>query len=292
MLKRSSIAASLAALGWLATAGGVRAEGFQTFLGNTSVGLTFDRPNASCAADDVNAANENVQFIAQRFVLKSNTRCYIYSAQDYDGFIHLYSGSFNPALPLANCVDGDDDGDLGQGTSGLSSLDLTAGTYVLVTSAFEAGLQGSFSNTIHCGTDEGVNPRVSNVQPLHGACAADTLGIPDEREICLGDKFKVAIDNVSGPAPGGLATPVRAGSNDTGLFWFYNDRNWEVMVKVLRACPINGHWWVFAGALTNQRYTIKVFNTSTGQVKTYSNALGVRAAAVADTTAFPCAPGD
>ena len=133
---------------------------------------------------------------------------------------------------------------------------------------------------------------MSNVQPLHGACAADTLGIPDEREICLGDKFKVAIDNVSGPAPDGLATPVRAGSNDTGLFWFYNDRNWEVMVKVLRACPINGHWWVFAGALTNQRYTIKVFNTSTGQVKTYPNALGVRAAAVADTTAFPCAPGD
>ncbi|HZI63856.1 MAG TPA: hypothetical protein VFE44_03695, partial [Thermoanaerobaculia bacterium] len=100
MLKRSSIAASLAGLGLLAAAGAVRAEGFQTFLGNTSVGSTFDRPNASCAADDVNAADENVQFIAQRFVLKSNTRCYIYSAQDYDGFIHLYSGTFSPALPL------------------------------------------------------------------------------------------------------------------------------------------------------------------------------------------------
>jgi hypothetical protein len=292
MFKRLSIVASFIGLGLLAASGAVRAEGFQTFLGNTSRGAIFDRPDGTCAADDVFADDENVLFIAQSFVLDSDTRCHIYSAQDYDGFIHLYSESFNPALPLENCVDGDDDGDLGQGTSKLSSLDLTAGTYVLVTSAFEAGLQGSFSNTIHCGTAVGINPPVSNVQPLHGACGADTLGIPDEREICLHNKFKLAIDNISGGAPGDLATPVRTGSTDTGLFWFYNDRNWEVMVKVLRGCPFNGHWWVFAGALTNQRYTIKVFDTSTGQAKTYPNAFDVRAAAVADTSAFPCAPGD
>jgi hypothetical protein len=35
-----------------------------------------------------------------------------------------------------------------------------------------------------------------------------------------------------------------------------------------------------------------VFNTATGQAKTYSNELGNRTAAVADTSAFPCLPGD
>jgi hypothetical protein len=292
MFKRLSIVASLIGLGLLAASGAARAEGFQTFLGNTSIGAIFDRPDGLCGPDDPNANDENVRYIAQSFELDTAARCFFYSAQNYDGFIHLYSGSFNPALPLTNCIDGDDDGDLGQGTSELGGFDLTAGTYVLVTSAFEAGLQGSFSNTIHCGTAVGINPQVSNIQPLHGHCGADSLGIPDDHEICLHNRFKVAIDGVSDPAPGGLATPVRTGSTDTGLFWFFNDRNWEVMVKVLNACAFDDHWWVFAGALTDRSYTINVVDTTSGAVRTYSNELGKRAAAVADTAAFPCLPGD
>ncbi len=143
-----------------------------------------------------------------------------------------------------------------------------------------------------CGTASGTPPPLANVQPLHGACGPDFLGVPDEREICLHNRFKVAIDNVPGPAPDGLATPVRTGSTDTGLFWFFNDRNWEVMVKVPRECPSNGHWWVFVGALTDQRYRVVVADTVGTLAKTYSNPLGNRAQAVADTTAIPCSPGD
>jgi hypothetical protein len=62
------------------------------------------------------------------------------------------------------------------------------------------------------------------------------------------------------------------------------------MVKVLNGCAINGHYWVFAGALTDQRYRINVFRNSDGAFKTYSNQLGTRSRAFADTAAFPCPP--
>ncbi len=81
---------------------------------------------------------------------------------------------------------------------------------------------------------------------------------------------------------------MRTGSTDTGMFWFYNDRNWEAMVKVLNGCAINGNWWVFIGALTNQGYRVRVADTTTLQIKSYPNTLGVRAPAVADVVAFPC----
>ncbi len=129
------------------------------------------------------------------------------------------------------------------------------------------------------------------VQPQHGNCGVQFAGIPDQQEICVGNRFKVIVDSISN-SPTGLGTPVRAGSVDTGIFWFYNDRNWEVMVKVLNACAINNRWWVFIGALTNQAYRVRVANNATLEINSYSNPLGTRAAAVADTDAFPCLPGE
>ena len=230
----------------------------------------------------------------QEFVLYDAATCNIYSAQQYDGFIHLYSGAnFNPAAPTTGCIDGDDDDNLGRGNSKLEDLELPAGFYTLVTSSFSStsafGYEGSFSNTIQCGTPDGAGDNVLNARLRHGGCPTSIAGIPDDREICLqNDRFLVAIDNISGPAPGGIATPVRTGSTDTGLFWFYNDRNWEVMIKVLNGCAINGHYWVFAGALTDQAYRIRVVRASDGATVTYTNELGNRARAIADTSAFSC----
>lgn len=265
----------------------VSAEGFQTFLGNTGVGAFFNRPGATCAA-----TGTSVRFQAQRFRLGSAATCTIYSAQDYDGYIHLYAGSFNPASPTTNCLAGNDDDtpapNLGIGTSVLRNQDLTAGFYTLVTSAFSNSGSGAFSNTIHCGSESGTAPSLLTVQPRHGSCPATFVGIPLDQQVCLqSERFIVAIDQITNSATG-LGTPVRAGSSDTGLFWFYNDRNWEVMVKVLNACAINNRYWVFIGALTNQGYRVRVADGNTLQINTYTNNLGTRAAAVADTNAFPC----
>lgn len=262
----------------------VGAEGSQTFFGNTDVGASFNRPDQACVATAF-----SVRYQAQTFRVGEAATCSIYSAQDYDGYIHLYQGEFDPADPAVNCVAGNDDDNpapnLGIGVSVLKGLELVPGaTYTLVTSGFFTGDAGAFSNTIHCGA---FGPEVLTVQPRHGACPITFTGIPADQQICLADRFLVAIDQITNSASG-IGTPVRAGSSDTGIFWFYDDRNWEVMVKVLNGCPINNRFWVFGGALTNQGYRLRVADGRTFEVNTYTNPLGTRAPALTDVQAFPC----
>jgi hypothetical protein len=63
-------------------------------------------------------------------------------------------------------------------------------------------------------------------------------------------------------------------TTDTGYFWFFNDANVELVLKVLDGSAINGHYWVFYSALTNVGYTITVTDTETGEVRTYPNPPG------------------
>ncbi|REJ74053.1 MAG: hypothetical protein DWQ36_09225 [Acidobacteria bacterium] len=262
----------------LVLAAPVHGDAGQTFSGNTENGPTFNRP----VGGGPSVSTSLVRYRVQRFRLEQDSSCYIVSAQDYDGYLHLYRNSFNPALPLVNLVDGDDDAELGIGTSRIpadlntNSVALTAGTYFLVTSGFSASSQGFFQNTIHCNV----------AQPLQGSCS-QYFGVPIEQQVCLQNRFVVAI-NWNTASNSGLATPVRSGTNDTALYWFFGETNWEVMIKVLDACGLNGHYWVFIGALTDQGYSISVGDAQTGQVNAYSNFLGDQAPAVTDTTAFPC----
>jgi hypothetical protein len=250
-----------------------------TYSGSTPTGATFNRP----AENGGSLSGRIVKFHAQRFVLTANTSCVINGTQNYDGYLHLYRNSFNPASPLTNFVanGGDDDGLLGVGTSDIGTLNLNAGTYILVTSAFNVGQEGSFQNTVRC-TTTGVI--------AHGSCPAYfTVPANINQQICLNNRFIVKIDNISNSATG-IGTPVRMGSSDSGIFWFFNDRNWEVLVKVLNGCSINGAHWVFAAATTNQRYTISVADGNTLQIKSYTNPLGVNSPAVTDTNAFATCP--
>jgi hypothetical protein len=72
---------------------------------------------------------------------------------------------------------------------------------------------------------------------------------------------------------------------DTGAFWFFDSKNLELMIKVLDGRPVNGHFWVFFGALSDVAYTITVTDTATGAQKTYVNPRG-QLASRADTSAF------
>jgi hypothetical protein len=267
------------------------AEGFQSFQGSTANNLHFARPNNDCQP-----SGQTSRFSAQKFVLEQAALCNVYSAQSYNGTVHVYGANFNAGAPLAGCLAGNDDGDLGGGSSTLRNLSLPAGTYTLVNSGFGVNDSGSFSNTIHCGTPMGTQPFIHNVQPRQGRCGSldETFaGIPKTQQVCLHDRFPVAITNIS-QSDTGLGTPVRAGSRDTGIFWFFEDTNWEVMVKVLNGCGINDHWWVFIGALTDRGYTISVADpvSPTTPIRNYTNLAGNRAEAVADTTAFPCLPNE
>ena len=77
---------------------------------------------------------------------------------------------------------------------------------------------------------------------------------------------------------------------DTGTFWFFNQENVELLVKVLNGCTITDRWWVFAGGLTDVEVTLRVTDTQEGHVKTYFNAQKTPFAPVQDTSAFGTCP--
>lgn len=112
----------------------------------------------------------------------------------------------------------------------------------------------------------------------------------DATTLCLNDdRFKVELTwrDFVGNAGSGVAFPR---SDDSGLFFFFDPGNWEMLVKVLDGCNFNGHWWVFAAATTDVEYTLTVTDTVTEESRTYENELGQAAAAVTDTQAFATCP--
>ncbi len=117
-----------------------------------------------------------------------------------------------------------------------------------------------------------------------GPCA------PDDLTLCLNnERFSVftrwrTTDGRTGQGHGIKLT------NDSGYFWIFNAANIEVVTKVLNACGISDHFWVFAAGLTNVEVTLFVTDMHTGEVKSYLNPLGTAFQPVQDTSAFATCP--
>jgi hypothetical protein len=111
--------------------------------------------------------------------------------------------------------------------------------------------------------------------------------LPDPAALCLEEgRFQVRVDWQSsplGPSSSAAAVPL---TGDTGYFWFFDDSNVELVVKVLDGTAINGHYWVFYGSLSDVQFEIAVTDTVTGRTKTYTNPQGFMFS-LADTVAFP-----
>jgi hypothetical protein len=113
---------------------------------------------------------------------------------------------------------------------------------------------------------------------------------PDAATLCLNNsRFRVTADwrKPDGTTGQGQAVPL---TPDSGYFWFFNPANIEAVVKVLNACAVSDHYWVFAAGLTNVEVTLRVVDTQTGSVKTYVNPLGTAFQPVQDTSAFATCP--
>ena len=111
--------------------------------------------------------------------------------------------------------------------------------------------------------------------------------VADSHTLCLSqDRFKVTLSWKIQSGQTGVGTQVAVPSEDSGLLWFFDDDNWEVLVKVLNGCAVNNRYWVFFAATTDVQYTLTVVDTQTGQVKVYFNPLGTPSPLVTDTSAF------
>ncbi len=112
---------------------------------------------------------------------------------------------------------------------------------------------------------------------------------PGSKTLCLaGGRFKVEASWQTADAHG-QAHAVSLGS-DSGTFWFFNEDNTEVTVKVLNACDGFNRYWVFASGLTNVETTITVTDTLTRKSRRYFNPQGKAFAPVQDTDAFATCP--
>lgn len=84
--------------------------------------------------------------------------------------------------------------------------------------------------------------------------------------------------------------PIGWCSIESGVLWFFGPSNLEFLVKVLNGCGVNSRIWVYAAASTDVAYTLTVTDTTTGEQRTYHNALGNAADAIGDTNAFATCP--
>jgi predicted esterase len=117
--------------------------------------------------------------------------------------------------------------------------------------------------------------------------------LPGPTVLCLGGgRFRVEVawkDFQGGAGPGSVVPG--AVSDDSGLFWFFAPDNWELLVKVLDGCAVNGHRWVFAAGVTTVEYVLTVTDTQTDQAWTWRNPPGRASPAVTDTAALGgCSP--
>jgi ELWxxDGT repeat protein len=115
----------------------------------------------------------------------------------------------------------------------------------------------------------------------------------DASALCLGEdqRFRVRVAWETEDGVEGVGQPVPYGSADSGLFTFFSADNWELMVKVLDGCALNGQHWLFAAGTTNVGWTLTLEDRQ-GLLppQTYTNPVGTAAAAIADTAAMACTP--
>jgi len=113
---------------------------------------------------------------------------------------------------------------------------------------------------------------------------------PSDRSLCLNQgRFEVQADwtTPDGKTGTGHAVPL---TSDTGTFWFFNDTNVEVVVKVLEGCATNNRYWVFAGGLTNVRVRLTVRDAKSNTMKQYTNPQNTAFRPIQDTAAFATCP--
>jgi hypothetical protein len=107
------------------------------------------------------------------------------------------------------------------------------------------------------------------------------------QNLCLlGGRFRVMVHwRIPATGANGVATAV-PNSDQTGLFWFFDAANIELIVKVLDGRPLNNAFWTFYGGLSDVQYWVSVTDVQSGETATYHNPPG-NICGKADVGSFP-----
>ncbi len=111
---------------------------------------------------------------------------------------------------------------------------------------------------------------------------------PTATRLCLnGSRFGVTATWETQHGETGIANALPL-AEDTGAFWFFDEGNLEVNVKVLEACSWAGTYWVFAAGLTNVGVKLEVTDWKRGRTKRYESLPGAPFEPIQDVRAFTC----
>ncbi|MBW8877448.1 MAG: hypothetical protein JF614_20985 [Acidobacteria bacterium] len=177
-------------------------------------------------------------------------------AQDPDGGV--FSGVFDPSWELKGPISR-----VNTHTVGFQGGPAVAASPAGIVAVWESGLESFEAGTP--GTQDGSGFGIFAQRFTATTCAGDAS------QLCLGGRFRIGVqltNPLSGASGPGQPLPLTA---DTGAFWFFGPDNVELVIKVLDGRAVNGHFWVFYGALSDVEYTITVTDTETGQSKSYHN---------------------
>lgn len=278
MLRRTLVPLALVVL---AAPAALHAASARAFAGATLEGTT-NRPNA----DLVTLSGQTVRYSIQPLFTSAATTCTFRSVQQNpgNGWLFLYEGGFNPQAPLADLIAGNDDGELGAGSSTIAgvALDPTRSYYLVTTTAATGQAPLQFANYVACTGSANIVVGDGSI-PTDGTVAEFRNG-----------RFRVSGVWRAQTGPGtyntGTMKYTPLGSGESGVLWTENPNDWVVLLKVLNGCQINNKFWVFYAATTNIEFTITVVDTFTNVTKTYSNPINTPAAPVTDTQAFQTCP--
>ena len=135
-------------------------------------------------------------------------------------------------------------------------------------------------------SDDATVSIASEVFLVESSDPAGTCESSAERRCLQDSRYAVTVEWLKPDGESGSGSVVHAGTNDSGLFTFFNAENWEVLIKVLDGCALNGHVWVYGASTTDLGYVIRVTDTATSTVNEYRNEPGLPAPAITDTRAF------
>ncbi len=155
------------------------------------------------------------------------------------------------------------------------------------TSALVTGLSPATSYTFRIraqnaggGATDTTTATVTTSALSPAACTPSANG-----QCLLGGRFLLEAIYQDSHGNAGLANVVPI-TSDTAYLWFFSPSNVEAVVKVLDGCGLGGHFWVFAGGLTNVHVILRVTDTHTGAVRYYEVPFGPPFTPTQDTSAF------
>lgn len=154
------------------------------------------------------------------------------------------------------------------------------------------GGPGQWSDLLVDGLELEAGVQTLRLDAVAGGFDLDRLTInralppPDpENELALQERrFRVTVVWRTEEGTTSAGRPVRM-TPDTGVFWFFDPANAEILVKIVDACGLAGfeNFWVFSAALTSVEYDLSILDSRTGQTYLVHNPQGLEAPPVLST---------